>query len=1079
MTLLSAARADNQTPDYTQPVTNFPLPYSLSLAVNNFGATPLPTLNAFASGQAQGDWVLLGGTSNGLHGFSAGLSAFPPASENQNVWVVDPVTKQSWSRSLVGSGLSQSLIDALTSSSQESMQVGNTLYVVGGYGLNSATGTQQTFSNLTAIDLNSLIAWVQGSSSAPAATGIFRTVTDPSLQVTGGTLANVNGTAMLVFGQNFDGNFNPSANGNYTNQVRSFNIVNTAASLSITNLSASPADASLYRRSDANVVGTLQRNFTTGALSEGLVALGGAFTTTGGIWTIPVTIGADGIPHSVDPNAASTLKQAVNVFSDAHFGSFSQVTGANYISLFGGLSYATYDPNTKIYSTDAEIPFSNSITTVTIDKNGKFTQSMMAAQFPVILSTGSNPGNTLLFGTDAQFFAAPGIPQYDDGVIDLDGVMANATSDNVTLGYIFGGIASTLPNTNTSTDSAASNTVFAVTVTLPPLVDLSTAGTVTAGTADMVRRLVVESAGAQYMIPVGADTTAFGSATVQSGALVVNGTLDTHAAVFNGGASTVSGTLNAVSLSITGGTLADNGVVNATSGLTISGSGVLRGTGTINAPTVVSGTLRPGNSPGTLTFTQSVVQNASGTLMLDIDGTGTGSGAGNFSRVLVTGAGNSYTAAGTIAPVLRGLTGSASNTYSPALYQHFTVVSASGGVTGTFASVTEPSIGLLPGTRFDVAYASNSIDLVVTPQSFATLAPLGGTDTPNRSAVGVGVDVIRGAPGLVLAGDNAVVMAAIYGQPVSSLGASFDQIAGAVHGDALVAASSLDRMVMDAVPDELQAAQQTGRLWLRGAGRWTQTAGDGNAPGSRAESAGLVGGYDLVQRPDMVLGVGAGYAIADVAARNAAQAHVTSGQAIVYAAWADGDWRVDDRLSMGLDHFDTRRFIQIGTLDRTANGAVNGWSLTGDVTVHYDGGLIVPFGTLHYDYIGRDAFAESGAGALALNVRRGKLSTPRTVVGGDIKLDQLLGDTGWAPNARLGWVHDFGVTAGRTDSALAGAPSSFFTTRSSRAGHDAILVGLDVSRAITDNINLFAGYNLEARTRRTSQNIMAGARIQF
>ena len=63
MTLLSAARADNQTPDYTQPVTNFPLPYSLSLAVNNFGATPLPTLNAFASGQAQGDWVLLGGTS--------------------------------------------------------------------------------------------------------------------------------------------------------------------------------------------------------------------------------------------------------------------------------------------------------------------------------------------------------------------------------------------------------------------------------------------------------------------------------------------------------------------------------------------------------------------------------------------------------------------------------------------------------------------------------------------------------------------------------------------------------------------------------------------------------------------------------------------------------------------------------------------------------------------------------------------------------------------------------------------------------------------------------------------------------
>jgi uncharacterized protein with beta-barrel porin domain len=79
----------------------------------------------------------------------------------------------------------------------------------------------------------------------------------------------------------------------------------------------------------------------------------------------------------------------------------------------------------------------------------------------------------------------------------------------------------------------------------------------------------------------------------------------------------------------------------------------------------------------------------------------------------------------------------------------------------------------------------------------------------------------------------------------------------------------------------------------------------------------------------------------------------------------------------------------------------------------------------------------------------------------------------------LGWAHDFGVTAGRTDAALAGAPLSFFTTRSSRTGHDAILAGLNVSREITDGINVFAGYDLEARTRSTSQTITAGARIQF
>ena len=64
----------------------------------------------------------------------------------------------------------------------------------------------------------------------------------------------------------------------------------------------------------------------------------------------------------------------------------------------------------------------------------------------------------------------------------------------------------------------------------------------------------------------------------------------------------------------------------------------LRGTGTITTPTTILGTLAPGNSPGTLTFTAPLTLTPGATLALDIDGTGTGTGAGNYSRVLVQGA---------------------------------------------------------------------------------------------------------------------------------------------------------------------------------------------------------------------------------------------------------------------------------------------------------------------------------------------------------------------------------------------------------------------------------------------------------
>ena len=57
---------------------------------------------------------------------------------------------------------------------------------------------------------------------------------------------------------------------------------------------------------------------------------------------------------------------------------------------------------------------------VRIDPEGRFTQYLMDAEYPVILSTTSNPGNPLRFGAGAQFFPSTPLPMYDNGVLQLE-----------------------------------------------------------------------------------------------------------------------------------------------------------------------------------------------------------------------------------------------------------------------------------------------------------------------------------------------------------------------------------------------------------------------------------------------------------------------------------------------------------------------------------------------------------------------------------------------------------------------------------------------------------------------------------
>src|SRR3954471_10172846 len=298
----------NQTNPPYSPVNLVPdLSYQIQVRPVSFSSA-LPTLQSYAVGETNGRWVFISGRTNGLHGFDASQpgSNFPAQYENEEVWVVDYANGQSWHRSLTdaSSGLTAAQVASLSPTNTECYQSGNQLYMTGGYGTD-ANGNYVTFDTLSSINLSGLANWVTTGTGSAASN--IRQIHDPTFQVTGGAMYLNNGKTNVVFGQDFEGAYTPTSSGTYTLKVRNFNIVDDGTNLSVANIGASAQSAN-YRRRDLNVFPTVRPDGA--GTKEGLDALSGVFTTTNGVWTVPVDIDATGTPTMADPTRPARLNRA-------------------------------------------------------------------------------------------------------------------------------------------------------------------------------------------------------------------------------------------------------------------------------------------------------------------------------------------------------------------------------------------------------------------------------------------------------------------------------------------------------------------------------------------------------------------------------------------------------------------------------------------------------------------------------------------------------------------------------------------------------------------------------------------------
>lgn len=394
-------------------------------------------LQSFAFGQHDGKWLIVGGRLDGLHRRQP-FASFDIAGHNNQLFVIDPVTKQKWTAPL--SVLPTNIQEQLSATNLEFHQENQYLYIVGGYGYSATINDHTTYPNLTAIDVPATINAIITSTSY---TGFFRQINDPLFAVTGGQLKKINNTYYLVGGQKFLGRYNPMGPGSgtgfvqeYTNAIRKFNLSDDGIILSITHLPAITDTVNLHRR-DYNVSPQI---LPSGA--EGLTAFSGVFQYTANLPYLNC-VHIDSISYNVDPS----FSQYYNHYHCANIPLYSESKKEMHHLFFGGI--AQYYNNMGVLVKDDNVPFVKTIARVTRDASSKMTEYKLPLEMPEYLGAGS------------EFIPNESLQAYRNGVLKLDSLR----KDTNFLGYIFGGINSTVKNiffTNTGTQSKASNQIFKV-----------------------------------------------------------------------------------------------------------------------------------------------------------------------------------------------------------------------------------------------------------------------------------------------------------------------------------------------------------------------------------------------------------------------------------------------------------------------------------------------------------------------------------------------------------------------------------------------------------------------------------------
>jgi outer membrane autotransporter protein len=492
----------------------------------------------------------------------------------------------------------------------------------------------------------------------------------------------------------------------------------------------------------------------------------------------------------------------------------------------------------------------------------------------------------------------------------------------------------------------------------------------------------------------------------------------------------------------TGGTTVSGGklVVNGSlaSNVTLDG-GTLGGSGTIGGVSVANGaTVAPGNSIGTLTVSGNVAFAAGSTYQVEVNAAGQG------DRIVASG---SATISGGTVQVLAQNGNYAAST-------NYTILSASGGVSGTFGSITSNLAFLTPS----LSYGGSSVTLTMT-RNDASFGPDGGGGTSGNFIARTRSQGFIANAAEALGIGNPVYDTLLSGTAEEAR-AGFDLLSGEAHAQAVSVMIDESRLVRESLlnrlrgplltaPDRQVAASFSADLpgregavimaapmprpryafWGGAFGGAGNTNADGNAAGLSRRSGGALLGAELMLHDapgsSLRLGVAGGYSQSrfDVDAR-LSSGKLESGHAALYAGARFGSLRLDAGAAYSWSESDIRRQVQIRGFSDALRLQRPGSVMQGFAELGYGfastGVALEPFAQLALIRVSAEDGTERG-GAAALRVLSSDQTLGFATLG--LRAEAQIGAMPLFARAMLGWRHGFGELTPQARTAFATAAS--------------------------------------------------------
>ncbi|RYF34585.1 MAG: autotransporter outer membrane beta-barrel domain-containing protein [Comamonadaceae bacterium] len=757
--------------------------------------------------------------------------------------------------------------------------------------------------------------------------------------------------------------------------------------------------------------GSNTANFNNGAINGG----SGTWTTTGSDWT----------------NAAGTINAPM-----------SPQPG---FAIFQGTPGTVTANNT---------PGNVSVTGMQFAADGYVVQgdaiTLAAPQSIIRVGDGSTAGAQFVATISAPLAGTARLEKTDAGTLVLTGANTYSGGTLVSGGTLQGNTTSLQGDIENN-----ANLVFDQTTDGSYAAALSGSGTLRKTGAGVLTLAAANSYSGGTLVAAGTligNAASFGSgAIVDNAALVVNQTSDATMANVVSGTGTLTKTGGAA-LNLTGnssaftgttqvaaGTLAVNGTLGGT--LTVANGATLKGNGTVGSTTVLSGgTVAPGNSIGLLNVNGNLTLANGSTYQIEA------SSDGRSDRIHATG---TAMLQGGNAMVL-----AADGNWNP--YTTYRVLSADGGITGSFGSVSTNFAFLDPRLSYDAQNVT--LSLTRNDVSFRSLA-----FTPNQRSSASALEI---APGSDL-------YRTVVQLSAPAAVSAFDQLSGEIHASLRSSLVEESHFVRDAAIDRLRQAQDgaaaptdmkvasdtDGAAWGRVYGSWAKTRSDGNAASTDRSTSGIVVGADR-QVGDWRVGVlgGASRGRTDVDARSST-ASIDSYNVGVFGGTRLGGLALRTGLTYSRHDIETRRTIAIPGLFNETSAKYHGNTVQafGELAWRIEGGPVVyePFASLAHVNLQTDAFSERG-GLAALTGYKSRNENTFTTIGLRASSAFDLGGMQATLRGTVGWRHAFNDTSGLAVLATTGGGG--FGVAGVPIATDAAVIEAGIDFALQRNLTLGVTY---------------------